>query len=44
MIAKVVARLSSQQIEKIAWEIVPDVAEALIKRRLLEIESKLASE
>ena len=40
--AKVVARLSQNEVQKIAWEVVPDVAEALIKKRLLEIESKLA--
>ena len=41
---KVAARLSTKELERVAWEVVPDVAEALIRKRIVEIENKLAEE
>lgn len=41
---RIVARLSTDQLERIAWDVVPDVAEALIRKRILEIESKLSGD
>lgn len=38
---KVAAKLATDVLERIAWEVVPDVAEALIRQRLIEIEAKL---
>lgn len=35
---KVIARLSSDTIRDIAWEVVPELAEAMIKRRIYELE------
>lgn len=37
----VAARLTTRELERVAWEVVPDVAEALIRKRLLEIEAQL---
>jgi hypothetical protein len=42
--ARVVAKLTGDQIERIAWEVVPEVAEALIRKRITEIEARLADE
>lgn len=39
--AKVAAKLAGDVLEKLAWEVVPEVAEALIRKRMVEIESKL---
>jgi CheY-like chemotaxis protein len=39
---RLVRRLALEQVEKIAWEVVPEVAEAMIRKRILEIESKLS--
>ena len=41
---RVAARLVGRDIERIAWEVVPDVAEALIRKRLSEIEAQLGEE
>lgn len=41
---RVAARLIGRDLEKIAWEVVPDVAEAIIRKRLSEIEAQLGEE
>ncbi len=38
---RVAARLTGQHLERVAWEVVPDVAEAIIRRRLADIEAQL---
>jgi hypothetical protein len=38
---RILARLTTDRIEKIAWEVVPEVAEALVRKRITEIESRL---
>jgi len=40
---KLLSRMSSAQVEKIVWEVVPEVAEALVRKRMREIESQLGS-
>ena len=37
--ALVVAKLSDGVLREIAWEVVPDVAEMVVKRRIEELES-----
>jgi hypothetical protein len=39
---KVVARMSDRIVREIAWEIVPEVAEALVRRRIKELEESPA--
>jgi hypothetical protein len=41
---RVAARLVGNELERIAWEVVPDVAEAIVRRRLAEIEAQLGDE
>ena len=38
---KVIAKLSEQTIQSIAWEVVPDLAETLIRKRIQELEEKI---
>ncbi|MEM7247054.1 MAG: hypothetical protein AAF533_17035 [Acidobacteriota bacterium] len=33
--------LSQQVLEQVAWEVIPDVAEAVVRQRMNEIEAKL---
>ncbi len=35
---RVVARLSDRVVREIAWEVIPQVAEALVRRRIKELE------
>ena len=37
--AKIVEKLSERVIREIAWEVIPDMAEIVIKQRIKELES-----
>jgi hypothetical protein len=38
---KVLSQLSEKVIQEIAWEVVPDLAEALIQKEIEEIKAKI---
>ena len=38
---KVLSQLSEKVIQEIAWEVVPDLAEALIQKEIAEIKAKI---
>jgi hypothetical protein len=40
LVRRVVAQMSEQVVREIAWEVVPDLAERLIRQRLREEESR----
>jgi hypothetical protein len=40
VVRRVVAQISEQVVREIAWEVVPDLAERLIKQRLEEEKSR----
>jgi hypothetical protein len=43
-IARRVLELATPLLEQIAWEVLPDVAEALVRARIAELESAAESE
>jgi hypothetical protein len=43
-VAQKVVELYTPQLERIAWEIIPDIAEMLVKRRIAELEKAAEEE
>jgi len=43
-IAQRVVELASDTIEKIAWEVIPDMAEVVVRRRIRELEAAVEAD
>jgi hypothetical protein len=43
-IAKRVVELAAPQLERIAWEVIPDMAEMLVRKRIQELETAAEEE
>lgn len=43
-IARRVVELAAERLEQIAWEVIPDMAEVVVRQRIREIEAKVAEE
>ena len=44
MVSLVVGQISDRVIREIAWEVIPELAESLIKKRIHELEEKVSRE